>query len=110
MKKRRDYGIIFWAHFIFDMFLICSWFLFSWKIVLVACVILKLQWVLLGGCVLSKAEFDNKEACIPYYLKKWRFIKNKERMRFFVDYFLLVILVILSLIFQLLLHFKPLII
>ena len=108
-KKQKDYGSIFWIHLLINLIFIFSWLLFSWLIIVIGEIVLQLQYWLLGGCIFSKAEFGHDEACMPYYLKKWRFIKNKKKARKFIRYYLPIIVIAISLVWQILLNHNPLI-
>ena len=108
-KKQKDYGLIFWLHMVVNLILIFSWVLFSWWIIVIGEIILRLQYWIFGGCILSKAEFGIDEACIPYYLEKWGIAKNNVKSRRLVRDYLPIIVIVLALIWQMLLGFKPLI-
>lgn len=109
-KKHKHYGIFFWIHLVLFLFSLFMWIFISWWIIIFIEVILQLQYWLLKGCILSKAEFGRgkDEPCIPYYLKKWNLIKDKERGKIVVRYYLSVFRILFGVIWQLLLNFKPL--
>ena len=108
--SKKDYEFIFWVHLILTLIFLLSWLFFSWYIVLIGEIILQLQYWLLKGCVLSQAEFGNEEACIPYYLFKWKIIKNKKKTLIFFRYYVPLIVIALALILQLVFKISPLII
>lgn len=109
-EKQKHYGVFFWIHLALFLFSIFMWIFISWWIVVVVEIILQLQYWLLRGCILSKAEFGKgkDEACVPYYLKKWNLIKDKEKTKIFIRYYLAAFRVSCALIWQLVLSFKPL--
>ena len=109
MNIQKDYSLIFWIHLIINFIFIFSWILFSWQIIIIGEIILQMQYLFLRGCILSKAEFGKDEACIPYYLYKWKLIKNKQTNKIFIRYYLPIIVIILSLIWQIWLNKNPLI-
>ncbi|EKE16418.1 MAG: hypothetical protein ACD_11C00017G0008 [uncultured bacterium] len=108
-KDNNDYSFIFWVHLIINLIFVFSFLLFSWWLIIIGEIILQLQYIIMKGCVLSKAEFGHDEACIPYYLHKWKLIKDKHKNKIFVRYFLPVIVIILAIIFQIVLNIRPLI-
>lgn len=109
MKRRNDYGIVFWIHLFIDILFIFSWLLFSWWLIIIGAVLVQLQFIILRGCFLSKIEFGKNEACIPYYLHKWKLIKNKRLVRIFVGRFLPAIIMAAAIVWQVVLKIKPLI-
>lgn len=109
MKKNNDYGFLFWIHLIITLLFVFSWVLISWWLIAIGAILLQIQYKILGGCVFSKAEFGSDEAFIPYYLKKWKLIKDKENARVFTTYYLPIITLIISLVWQVILGIRPLI-
>lgn len=104
----EDYSFWFWPHLIFNTFFIFSWFLFSWWFILIAGILLSLQFKIIGGCVLSKLEFgDATKGCIADYLVKWGIGTNEEKIDNFVSRYLAISIFVLSLVWQVLLNFKP---
>jgi len=109
-KKQKHYGFFFWIHLFLFLFSIILWIFFSWWLIIIVEIILQLQYWLLKGCILSKAEFgkEKDEACVPYYLKKWNLIKNKEKTKIVVRYYLPIFRISFGIIWQLFLGFNPL--
>jgi len=106
-KKQKDYGFIFWIHLVLNLIAIFSWLFFSWWIIVIGEIMLQLQYFIFNGCILSRAEFGRDEACVPYYLMKWRIVRNKKRARFFVRNILPLIVIIFGIIWQVLLRNSP---
>ncbi len=109
VMRKSDYGIIFWIHLFIDVLFIFSWLFFSWWLIAGGVILLYTQFIVLKGCFLSKIEFGKNEACIPYYLHKWRLIKNKKPARIFVGIFLPIIIMTIAIIWQIVFGIKPLI-
>lgn len=109
MKESKDYGIIFWLHLVINIIFLASFILFSWWIILVGVILLELQFIILKGCILSKAEFGKDEACVPYYFKKWGFIKDKDKTKIFIRYILPFIILGLAILSQLMFNHQPLV-
>ncbi|MCB0618839.1 MAG: hypothetical protein KDC43_13795 [Saprospiraceae bacterium] len=104
----KEYTTIFWLHFAVLFLLILSWLLLSWWVIIIAEVLLQVQYFT-TGCVMSKAEFDGSdEAAIPYYLSKWGIIKDKRIGRRFIRDILPVIVILLALWWQISLGKEPL--
>ena len=75
--------------------------------VAIGVVLLQFQFLYLKGCILSKAEFGSDEACIPYYLQKWKLVQSKERTKTFVRYVLPLIVLVLALLLQIATGHRP---
>lgn len=106
---KKDYNLTFWIHLIIVLILLSSWFLFSWYFVLVGIILLQIQFYIFGNCVLTKHEFgDSEQACITYYLEKWRILKNTKNARLFVKYHIHIIVFLIAIIWQIFLGFSPL--
>jgi hypothetical protein len=108
-KKNADYGSIFWFHLGVNLVLIFSWLLFSWWIIILGSLVLQLQYKIFGGCILSRMEFGKKRDCMVYYLNKWGFVKDMKKSKRFVELYLHIIVIILSLILQIALGFSPIV-
>ncbi len=88
----------------------------DWKIVLIGYIIYILQKLIFKGCLLSFAEFGvvgkrPKAHFTPYYLKKF-FNLNADNylvMRY-LDYLIAPLVPIISVIIQLIFHYRPLIV
>ena len=111
-RKNKDYGLVFWAHAIVNLILYSSWFLLSWYWILLGELVLQIQSYLFGGCVLTVAEFKkekNDTSCIGYYFEKWGIInKNTPKVKFFIRNISPWIVFAISLVWQVLLGFNPL--
>lgn len=63
------------------------------------------------GCIFTIIEFgkeNNKITCIGYYLEKWKIIKKNTRFtKIFIRYISKVIVVLIAIIIQVFLHYKP---
>ena len=106
-KTHKEYGLFFWLHTAVQLVLYLSWLLFSWWIVLLGVIALQLQYLLLGGCVLSKAEFKNDESCSVYYLHKWGLIRDKKWGEHFFTYYINAIGILVAVVWQLVFGMPP---
>ncbi len=113
MKKNdvKYFGFIFWLHLVLVLFAYFSPFLFNWKIIIVATILLFIQYSLIGGCVLNKVQFDNtKDITFLYpYLTMLGLKLNPYKFRIFIRYILPFILLFIAIIWQLVLKKSPLI-
>src|SRR3972149_3978539 len=105
--RGNDYGLVFWIHLILNIVFISSWLFFSWWFVLICMGLIQLQFIIFKGCILSKLEFKKDEACIPYYLYKWKLIKNKKLVRFIVGRFMPLAIIAMSALWQIVFGIKP---
>ena len=71
MNAKKDFGFIFWFHTLLEILEVFLFLLVDWQIILILLVLLQIQYFILGGCVLAKAEFgENKYTFNWYYLVK----------------------------------------
>ena len=106
--EHKPYGPIFWIHMLVNMTFIFSWLLFSWWLIIIGEILLQLQYVFLKGCILSKAEFKEDISCITYYLHRWNFTSDQNKGKNFVRVWLPLIVIVISIIWQIVLGFRPL--
>lgn len=68
--------------------------------------------MIVGGCILTKIQYGkkNKKAYYTYFLEKIGFKPKNDKVIFFVDNIKPYIILLLALVLQLVLDFKPLII
>jgi len=113
MKKDdiKYFGFIFWLHLICIIFAYFSPFLFNWKIIILAIVLLFIQYSVLGGCFLNKIQFDNtKNVTFLYpYLTMLGLKLNPDNFKIFIRYILPFILLFIAIIWQVVLRKVPLI-
>lgn len=104
----KPYGLIFWVHLVVNILFIFSWVFFTWWLIIIGEIFLQLQYKFLKGCILSKAEFKEDISCITYYMHRWGFTDNQNKGRDFVRIWLPIIVIVSSIIWQVLLGFRPL--
>jgi len=86
----------------------CSWFLFNWIILVIGAGLYYLQLKIFGNCVLTKAQFKDKEASFhDYILRKIGIKFNPKKMIFFTDYLFPLTILSFMVLWQLLLKHKP---
>ena len=109
-KDVKYFGFIFWLHLILVLFAYLSPFLFNWKIMIVATILLFIQYSLIGGCILNKVQFDKtKDVTFLYpYLIILGLKINPYKFRTFIRYYLQFILLIIAIIWQVILNKAPL--
>jgi len=106
---RKPYSSVFWLHLAIQFILYLSWFLFSWQVVLIGIGILHLQYIFLGGCLLSKKEFGNdRTTCTLFYLTRWGLLKSTRKWELFFKYYISAIGIGAALVWQVALGFEPL--
>lgn len=90
-------------HFIIILFAYTSPFYIPWKIILGFIFLYYLQLVIFKGCILSQAEFGNKEdRFVQHYFQKFTGIEvERKRMDFILDYIIPALLLSTALLYQL---------
>jgi len=113
MKKEKDYGLTFWIHLIITIPAYLSWILFSWVYVVIGVIVIKISYIIFGGCIFTIKEFgkeDDITTFIGYYLEKWRIIrKNTKKTKWIIRNINPLIIALLAIIYQVILRLKPLI-
>jgi len=113
MKNKNQFsmfGYIFWIHIILDLILYCSWFLFSWWLILIGAIILQIQYIVFNGCVLTKAQFGKEKndlTCIGFYLDKIGFKFKPKNVKIVVRYISPIVVLIIAILWQVIFHHKP---
>lgn len=80
-QKTSDFGALFWLHLSTILVGYVSPFLFDWRIILVGIIIVYLQWLIFGNCVLTLLQFEadrNDPSFHHYYLSRLGFRTNKR--------------------------------
>ncbi len=101
MKNKRDFGFIFWLHFVSILAIWSSPFWLSWKLIVLGIGLYYLQLLLMGDCVLTKWQFSTTEREITFYshvLEKMSFNFDRQRVRFVADYIMPWIILVIALI------------
>ena len=110
-KAIKYFGFIFWVHLILVLFAYLSPFLFRLKIIIFAIILLFLQFSLVGGCILSKVQFNNaKDTTFLYpYLTMLGLELNPRKFKKFTGYILPLIVLFIAVVWQITLNKPPLI-
>ena len=106
--EHKPYGLIFWIHLCVNMLFIFSWLFFSWWLIIIGETLLQLQYKFLKGCILSKAEFKEDISCITYYLHRWNITSDQNAGKNFVRIWLPILVIIISILWQVVFGFRPL--
>lgn len=116
-SKHHDFGIVFFIHFFLIALFWLLPFLFNWKLVLLSVFLFYLNhyiWkITYGLCPLTMVQFKTKNPKINvchYYLTRYLHLKiDLRKMNFIQRSIIPPIIFIISIIWQVLLGFKPLI-
>jgi len=110
MRNKKDFGAVFWLHFVLMAAGYLSFLLIDWWLVLLGVFFLKLHYALNGNCFLTNAEFgkDRDTTFVWYYLKRFFPDFDKKKVKFVVRTVVPVVLVALAVILQVFLGYKPL--
>jgi len=101
------FGLIFCFHLTLEIINILSWLLFSWWWILLAHAIVMLQYNIFGGCILTGLQLGKeqmKHTFLAHYFKSI----NPEKFTFFSRYTLPLIVIFLTIIWQIILKKEPL--
>ena len=101
-KPIKYFGFIFWMHLALVLVAYSSPFLFDWRIIIVGVVVLFVQYVLVGGCVLNKVQFGSaKDVTFLYpYLKMVGVKLDPHKFKFFIRYVLPFALLLIAFLWQ----------
>lgn len=108
-----DFGLFFWLHLSLILLAYASWFLFSWWIVITGSIILWIQYWFFKGCILTQFHLGKSEgdsAFVSYYFEKINISFDRNKLTFFIHHMVPLILILLTIIWQILLNKEPLII
>jgi len=109
-KKVNEYGIVFWVHILFVIGAFGSPFFFNWIFVFVWIAILEIQFLIWDGCLLNKLQFGDqrKVTFAHHYLSKLGIHISVKRMRHIMMYYVEILVFVVTVIWQLVLGFHPL--
>ncbi len=109
-NHRNDFGPWFWVHVCLLVIAYASPFFVDWKIVLLAIILLQLQYSFVGGCIVNHREFGKgyDDTFYGHYLSKIFPQINKWRVKFVVRYVVPVLLLSAAYMYQVQLGNMPL--
>lgn len=106
------YNFTFWLHLFVTLLSWAAPFLAPWPLVLLAYSIVVLQFIVFKRCLMNKGhalnDTDNDYTFYAYLLEHLGFHFQRARVKRFVRFWKYLILAVFTLIWQLLLHQKPL--
>lgn len=110
-KDIKLFGLTFWLHLFLILIAYSSPFLFSWKLILLGVIILLVQFIVLKQCVLTTTQFGNAKYITFYtlYLEMLGFKFKRKNLYILMRYIMPFIVLAISLIWQILLNYKPLV-
>ncbi len=97
MKTGYTLNIWFILHILFFVIVIGSIFWIPWYIILAIFLLLRLQDIILGGCILTKLEYGSYDR--RFDVENGQYLLPKKYMRFFpitVDWILPAILIVIA--------------
>jgi len=95
-----DFGIVFLLHIILILVAFASPFLFNWKIVLAIIFLYRLQYITIGRCILTKAQFPDGGGFWYYYATKMGIVISERTLDLFTDYIIPIIIIIIAIAYQ----------
>lgn len=106
-----EHNLVFWFHVLITFLAWVGPFLFSWYLMVPAYLIVLLQFVIFGRCLLNgqhKLDDGNDTTFYSYLFDKLGISVNKATLKIWVRRYFYVILSVITLVWQLVLGFKPL--
>lgn len=106
-----EHNFVFWFHVLITLLAWVGPFLFSWYLMVPAYLIVLLQFVIFGRCLLNgqhKLDDGNDTTFYSYLFDKLGITVNKATLKIWVRRYFYVILSAITLLWQLVLGFKPL--
>ena len=98
------------AHAIIIVLAYSAPFWLDWRLVFLGVLVNYIQILILGGCVLSHAQFeDKKQTFHEWYLRKLGLKPNRKVLNFSLRYVVPFVLLGLAVVFQIVFHVKVLI-
>ncbi len=110
-KAGSSHNFAFWFHVLITALAWVGPFLFSWYLMVPAYLIVVLQFLIFNRCLLNgKHDFDESEDATfySYLFEKLGLHVNKSTLKLWVRRYFYVILSLVTLVWQLLLGFEPL--
>ncbi|MFA6474545.1 MAG: hypothetical protein WCV85_06800 [Patescibacteria group bacterium] len=107
----KDFGLFFWLHILALIPAYLSPLLVDWWVIIIGVLALQIQHYAIGGCVLTHLEMgkDKNETFIWYYLRKIYPDLSAQRTKIVIRFVVPGVLLVIALILQIELHYKPLI-
>jgi len=108
-KYNNLFGVIFWLHIGLEIIAFSSPFLFSWWLILIAIIILSVQYYVVGGCIMNKWQFGKTEdvTFLYPYCKLIGLSIELEKLKFFMRVILPVIILSIAVIWQIFMGNAP---
>lgn len=109
MVSKKDYGFIFWFHTFLEVLEMFLFLLIDWQIILGILVLLQIQYIFLGGCVLAQAEFGKgkNHTFSYYYLVKIFPNLSPKKTTLIFRYILPLLVLILAIYLQIFVGYEP---
>ena len=109
---KKDYGYIFWIHLSIILFWYVTPFLFSWYWLIIGVVFSYAQGLMINGCYLTHAQFgkENDDTFWGYYLRKLGLKLDKKIAKIIFFWIEPLVVLLIALVWQMLLGFKPMLI
>lgn len=111
LNQKRDFNPIFWIHLILVILIVASPFLFSLALIAVGAMVLWLQYLVFGGCILTFQQFGRGDSDMTfwyYLLTKLGLNVDKRKVKLVVRYALPFVIVGVAFIWQFELNNDPL--
>lgn len=110
-KIKTDHGFNFWFHLFITVLAWIGPFLFTWYLMITAYMIVLVQFMIFGRCLLNKShglEDDGESTFYSYLLEQVGFKPERKVLRVWVRNYIYIILTAVTVLWQLVLGFEPL--
>ena len=109
-NKKDLFNFTFFIHIILEILSFLSPLLFSWWLVIIGFILMHIQFKIFGTCVLNKIQFKKHKGDSVFlypYAKMLGINISFKNMRFLMRYIIPLLLIIISIIWQILLKNQP---
>lgn len=110
-EAKSSHNLVFWFHVVITAAAWVGPFLFSWYLMVTGYMIVMLQFLIFGRCLLNSKhdlEDDNDTTFYSYLFEKIGYHPNRATLKLWVRRYFYIILSVITLIWQVVLGFEPL--
>jgi hypothetical protein len=103
LNQQNDYRPVFWAHLTLLAIILISPLFFSWWLIAIAAIVLWIQNIVIGGCILTFQQFGKSDPDMTFWyhvLTRLKLKVNKRKVKITVRYILPFVIITLALLWQ----------
>lgn len=110
-KSTSSHNLTFWFHLLITILAWVGPFLFSWYLMVTAYLLVVLQFMVFGRCLLNARHDladENDATFYSYLLEKFGYHPNRQTLKYWVHRYVYLFLAALTLLWQVVLGYEPL--